>query len=92
MTDESKPSKSKSRRKPILIAVVLALVVGVVALEFLLTRPVRGAVRTYTQLIGAGNRQDLNAIRSLCTDRYKTTHVLKLASEGGMIGMPRNIH
>ncbi len=68
------------------------VVIGVIALEIVSTRPVRDSVRTYTNLIGAANRQDLQTIHSLCTDRYKKKHALRFASQGGMIGMPRNIH
>ena len=81
----------KSRR---FLWIVLGLTAAAVAVgfEITLTAPVREAVRCYTDLISAANRRDLHAARALCTDHYLATHNLKLAQEGGMIGLPRNIH
>ncbi len=64
----------------------------VLVAEIVLTRPVREAVKTYTELIEAANRGDLDAARALCTERYLKSHGLKAAKEGGVIGLPRNIH
>ncbi len=80
------------KRWPIWLAVGVILAVVGLGVEIALTRPVRDAVRTYTELISAANRRDLAAARSLCTDGYLKTHDLTLADEGGMIGLPRNIH
>ena len=60
--------------------------------------PVRRSVLTYTELLGAANRPDLtddqrlDLARRLCSTRYLQTHDLKLAPEGGLVGIPRNIH
>jgi len=70
----------------------LVVILAVIAFEVWLTRPVRDAVRTYTDLISAANRRDLSALSALCTDRYLAGHRIKLADEGGVIGFPRNIH
>jgi hypothetical protein len=72
-------------------AIVVVLVV-LVAAEVAWTRPVRESVRNYTELIAAANRQDLLRARSLCTKRYLQRHPLVPAVEGGLIGLPRNIH
>lgn len=56
------------------------------------TRPVRQAVRAYTELMSAVNRQDLEAVRSLCSERYLRAHQPEPADEGGVVGLPRNIH
>jgi hypothetical protein len=72
-------------------AVVLALVAAL-ALEIIATRPVRLAMTTYTALIGAANRQDVEAIRRLCTAHYLKTHTPRAAAEGGVVGLPRNVH
>lgn len=72
-------------------AVVAALAVFLVAMA-IQTRPVRRAVAAYTDLIGAANRGDLAAARRLCSDRYLRTHVLRPAAEGGLVGIPRNVH
>lgn len=87
MTDAPRRS-----RRPIWIALGLLAVAGAVGVEIALTRPVREAVRCYTDLISAANRRDLAAARAVCTDRYLASHDLKLAQEGGMVGLPRNIH
>lgn len=92
MSEVSEKAGRGNHRKILVILSVVALAIVLVAIEIRLTRPVRDAVRTYTQLIQAANREDLNAIESLCTERYRKTHVLKFATEGGMIGLPRNIH
>jgi hypothetical protein len=34
----------------------------------------------------------LDAARLLCSKRYLTEHPLKLAPEGGLVGIPRNLH
>jgi len=54
-------------------------------------RATQGAVATYSQLIVAANRQDLIAIRLLCSDHYLETHAVRPAKEGGVVGLPRNI-
>ncbi len=54
-------------------------------------RATSGAVSTYSELIVAANRQDLTAIRQLCTKSYLETHPVRAAKEGGVIGLPRNI-
>jgi hypothetical protein len=69
---------------------VIALV-GLVIFEARRTSGVRGAVRTYSALLVAANRQDLAAARSLCTRRYLQTHDLRPAAEGGLVGLPRNV-
>lgn len=79
--------------KPVLIGA--AVVVGIAAVivgEVVLTAPVRRSLQTYAQLITAANRQDVDQARQLCTDRYRRTHSLETAPEGGLVGLPRNIH
>jgi hypothetical protein len=73
------------------VAVVLLLLVGLVV-EVITTRPVRQAMRNYTALIAAANRQDLEAIQRLCSARYLSTDAPRAAAEGGVVGLPRNIH
>lgn len=81
------------RMKSILIGVgVVALLATVVIFTAIRTAPVRHAVAAYTSLIGAANRGDLDAARRLCSTGYLKTHRLALASEGGIVGLPRNIH
>jgi hypothetical protein len=49
-------------------------------------------VTAYTALIVAANRGDLDAVRRLCTSRYLKEHDVRPAREGGVVGLPRNIH
>lgn len=71
-----------------LASAVLAAVAGMVAW----TRPVREAVGAYTQLLEAANHQDVAAADRLCTKAYRASHRLRAADEGGLVGLPRNIH
>jgi hypothetical protein len=48
-------------------------------------------VRTFAALITAANSQDLETANSLCTRRYRKTHTLEPAGEGGIVGLPRNV-
>jgi hypothetical protein len=82
----------KPSRRLAWIVLGLTVAAGGLAFEIAQTRPVREAVRCYTELISAANRRDLVAARALCTNEYLATHDLKLAQEGGMVGLPRNIH
>lgn len=81
-----------SRRRVAWSIVGGAAIVALIAVEVVRTGPQRGAVRTYSALIAAANRRDLTTARALCTDRYLKTHQLVLAEEGGLVGLPRNIH
>jgi hypothetical protein len=88
-----------TRTRSLLIAgaITLILLAGL-AFEILATRAVRGALRTCAELFTIANRPDLDAserlaaARMLCSTRYLQTHNLALADEGGIIGIPRNIH
>ena len=60
--------------------------------EVLATRAVRQSVTAYTALLAAANRHDLQAASRLCTPRYLAEHPLRPAAEGGIVGLPRNIH
>ncbi len=79
--------------KPTLWGVgIAALVIAALIFEYVRTSPVRNAVRAYSNLLSAANRGDLSAVRDLCTERYLRNHKIQLAEEGGVIGLPRNIH
>lgn len=68
------------------------LVVALLAFEVRHTRETRAVVGTYSALIDAANRQDVQAARALCTARYLATQDVQLSPEGGLTGLPRNIH
>jgi hypothetical protein len=78
---------------PVRIGLAVAAVVGIgVALAYFWTRPVRDSVRAYTELLTAANRQDVEAAERLCSARYRASHAIEPAPEGGLVGLPRNIH
>jgi hypothetical protein len=85
-----RPAKPSLRKLWIALGILAAIFV--VGFEIVATKPVREAVRAYTQLIDAANRLDLDAACAVCTDRYLAKHSMKLAQEGGIIGLPRNIN
>ena len=91
MTETAPSSRSRNQ---IIVGILLAVLAtaGFLAFERWLTAPVREAVRAYTDLIAAANRRDLDGARALCTARYLGAHPVRLAPEGGIIGLPRNIH
>ena len=72
-------------------AVAAILATGLVA-AVVWTAPARRSVGVYTQLLGAANRQDVEAACRLCSTRYLATHPIRPAGEGGLVGLPRNIH
>ncbi len=82
-----------SRTRPILIgaAVVAALIVALVVTT-VRTRPVRQSVIAFTELLAAANLQDLPRARGLCSSRYLAAHPLEPSAEGGIVGLPRNMH
>src|SRR4051794_23269906 len=55
-------------------------------------RATHGSVATYTQILAAANGGDLEGVRKLCSRRYLESHGIKAAKEGGVVGLPRNIH
>ena len=72
-------------------AVVVAGISAVVTMA-VWTAPTRDALRCYTQMLGAANAEDVEAVRRICSTRYVANHTLKVAPEGGIVGFPRNIH
>ena len=55
-------------------------------------RMTRGGMATFTALVASANAQDLDAVRSLCSRRYLASHPIGRSKEGGVVGLPRNIH
>jgi len=84
-----------SARPRTIVALAVVIIAGLVAAAALwakATRPVRETLAAYTALITAANRQDIASAESLCSDRYRGLHRLRPAAEGGIVGLPRNIH
>ena len=52
----------------------------------------RGGMATFSALLAYANAGDLDAVRSLCSRRYLGSHRVELSPEGGVVGLPRNIH
>jgi hypothetical protein len=52
----------------------------------------RGGMAAFTALVASANAQDVEAVRSLCSRRYLGSHAIERAAEGGVVGLPRNIH
>ena len=88
---------SRSRVVLLITLIVVALVAGL-AFEIVATQPVRGALRTCSELFTIANRPDLvdserlAAARSLCTQRYLKEHPLAVSPEGGLVNIPRNLN
>jgi hypothetical protein len=87
------------RRRTWLIATsIFGLLAAALIFEVVTTRSVRGAVRVFSELLAVANRNDLPdreriaIARSLCTRDYLRRHGLSLASEGGIVGIPRMMH
>jgi hypothetical protein len=76
---------------------ILLLLGGALAYEIVSTRPVREALRAYSELVVLGNRVDLSdesriaAARVRCSARLLAARGLSLAPEGGIAGLPRTI-
>ena len=88
-----------TRARHVLIGtLVLVLLVAAISYEAISTRPVRQAIRVYTELITLGNRPDLSdsqrlgEARALCSARYLVSGALALGPEGGIAGLPRTIN
>jgi hypothetical protein len=82
----------------LLATTVVTLLCAGLAFEIISTQPVRGAMRTCTELFTIANRPDLSAeqrksaARALCSSRYLRAHPIALADGGGIVGIPRNIN
>jgi hypothetical protein len=95
---------SKPRIALIAGAVVTVLLAGLV-FEVVSTRPVRGAMRTCTELFAIANQLELaesgragerarllEAAGERCSARYRRAHPLAAAPHGGLMGIPRFIN
>jgi len=93
MSTAGAPEPPRRRRRTWIVSTLVVLALGgALAWEIIATRPVRQAVTAFTALLDAANRQDIDAVRRLCTERYLQAHEPRPAREGGVVGLPRNIH
>ena len=74
------------------LVVVAGLLVAPLSSLVRSLRMTRGGMSTFTALLASGNAQDLDAVRSLCSRRYLASHPIRRSAEGGVVGLPRNIH
>jgi hypothetical protein len=88
-----------TRARKLLVATLVLLVLAAgIGYEAISTRPVRQAIRVYTELITVGNRADLSdtqrldEARRLCSARFLATGTLAMGPEGGIAGLPRTIN
>jgi hypothetical protein len=85
-------------RISLIATAIAALVAAVLAFEVITTAPVRGAMRTCSELFTLANRPGLSdserveAARKLCSAHYLETHPLVVAPGEGLVGIPRNIN
>jgi hypothetical protein len=98
--DAPKTRKSVDRTRSLIVGgIVVLILLGGIAYEIVATQPVRGALRTCSELFTAANRPDLRpdervaTARALCSRRYLSTHKLDVAQDGqGLVGIPRNLN
>jgi hypothetical protein len=89
---------TQKTRNVLIGAACAAVLAGGLAFEVVSTRPVRQAVRAYSELITVANRPDLapearlEAARPYFSARYLAAHDLRPAEEGGLVGLPRYIN
>jgi hypothetical protein len=82
----------------LIVAAIAAALLGGLAFEIVTTQPVRGALRTCSELFTIANRPDLtdsarlDAAAQLCSKRYLERHPLSVAPEGGLVNIPRNLN
>ncbi len=89
----------RARNRYLFLSLLCVLVVSLtLAYEAISTRPVREAVRAYTELMRLGNRVDLTdsdrllAAGALCSRRFLAGGKLALGPQGGIVGLPRTIN
>jgi hypothetical protein len=84
-------------RNALIAGAVVSMVVGLLAFEIRGTRPVRNAVRAYSELIAVANRPGLSeaerieAVRPYFSARRLAAEPIHVAPEGGLEGLPRSI-
>ncbi|MFI5459364.1 MAG: hypothetical protein ACHRXM_28395 [Isosphaerales bacterium] len=92
-------------RIALISAAIVAILFAGLAFEVVTTQPVRGAMRTCSELFTIANRLEmanparpeetktlLEAASALCSARYRRSNPLIAAAEGGLVGIPRNIN
>lgn len=82
-----------SRRTQVVLGGLAAVTLagGLITAESLWTAPVRGALRTYADLIAAAHRQDLGAVAACYSRRWLRIAPPVASPEGGVVGIPRNL-
>jgi hypothetical protein len=100
------PAAKMTKSRIILISVaVVSLLLAGLAFEVVTTQPVRGAMRSCSELFTIANQLEhadparpevreklLAAASERCSARYRRLHPLVAAPEGGLVGIPRFIN
>jgi hypothetical protein len=92
-------------RIALISAAIVALLLAGLAWEVLATQPVRDAVHACAELFTIANELEfadparpeqakalLEQATALCSARYRQSHPLVIAAQGGLVGIPRNIN
>lgn len=94
----TKRSLFRRLRPWLAVVVVVAAASALLTYEGIATKPVRESVRSFAELVALANRADLaddeltRRARELCSQRYLAAHDLRPAPDGGLVGLPRNLH
>lgn len=94
--DQPKPHRSQKKLGMLgkwgaILTATAGLLVALVWLA-ISTKESRAGVAAYTRLTAAVNAQDIESVKSMCTQRFIQTHTFQTAPEGGLVGFPRFIH
>ncbi|ADV60823.1 hypothetical protein Isop_0226 [Isosphaera pallida ATCC 43644] len=81
-----------SRQLKLKVILAIAGLIVLLAATWVWTAPARRTMRVFTLLLNAANREAVEEVRQLCSERWLATHSLEVAPEGGLKNFPRNIH
>lgn len=85
------PGESSRNRIIAIAAAVTIAAAGLLMFEIWWTAPERDSMIAFQRLLNAANTADVKTAKGLCTSRYLSTHPLRLAPRGGIVGIPRMI-
>jgi hypothetical protein len=83
----------KSSWRWVAAGLAIAALTGTLISELIMTAPVRESMQTLSRIIAESNQSeaDTTRVELLCTSRYRATHRLRVAPEGGFVGLPRSV-
>ena len=83
---------NSSRQLKLKVTLAIAGLVLLLTAAWAWTAPARQSMRAFTLLLNAANREAVEEVQELCSERWLATHPLEVAPEGGLKNFPRNIH